>query len=89
MKNVYDENQYELMPDEVLKIKDQILEVLTQQQTPNVIMALMSAMIEVMVTTGPSKQSAIDTVAQIALSMTASINACDEVGMCNWNDRLQ
>lgn len=89
MTDTDDEVMYELMSEEVLKIKDQILHNLAGETTQDVIMSLMSAMIEVVVTTGPSKESALETVAAIAVSMAASIKACDEVGMCNWNDRLQ
>jgi hypothetical protein len=85
----YDESQYELMPDEIIAIKDHILSEVGGKQTEQIIMALMSALIEVMVKTAPNKESALETVVQIALSMTASINACDEANICIWNETIQ
>ena len=85
----YDESQYELMPDEILAIKDHILAEVGGKRTEQIIMALMSALIEVMIKTAPNKESALDTVVQIALSMSASINACDEANICIWNETIQ
>lgn len=88
--NTANENlMYELMPDNVLEVKDRILEEVEGESTQIIIMALMSAIIEVIVRTGPSRDSAMETVSGITLSMAASINACDEAGMCNWNDSIQ
>jgi hypothetical protein len=83
------EDNYEMMPDDVLKIKDKILDELGGERTHIIIMALMSALIEVIIRTAPSKESAIETSAGIALSMGASIRACDEAGMANWSEPLQ
>jgi len=88
--NDNDENDmYELMPDEILKIKDRILDEIGIEETSKIIMALMSAMIEVIVRTGPSKSSAMETVAGISISMAESIKACDSAGMCNWSESVQ
>jgi hypothetical protein len=82
-------DMYETMPDEVLKVKDEILDDLGGERTHVVIMALMSALIEVIIRTAPSKECAIETSAGIALSMEASIRACDEAGAANWSDSVQ
>jgi len=42
-------------------------------------------MIEVIVTTAPSLESALETTNHLGASMTESIKACDHAGLCNWN----
>jgi len=85
----YDKSKYEQIPDEVVVIKDHILSEIGEEQTFVIMMALMSALIEVMIKTAPNKETALETVVEIALSMTASINACDEAKLCGWNETVQ
>ena len=89
MNTTEEELSYEMMPDDVLEVKDSILENVEGERTHIIIMALMSAIIEVIVRTAPSKESALETTGGIALSMAASINACDEARMANWSDPVQ
>lgn len=89
MNTTEEELSYEMMPDDVLEVKDSILEGVEGERTHIIIMALMSAIIEVIVRTAPSKESALETTGGIALSMAASINACDEARMANWSDPVQ
>lgn len=89
MTTTNEEAAYEMMPDAVLEVKDRILEEMEGEATHIIIMALMSSIIEVIVRTAPSKESALETTGGIALSMAASINACDEARMCNWSDPVQ
>ena len=89
MNTTEEELSYEMMPDDVLEVKDSILESVEGERTHIIIMALMSAIIEVIVRTAPSKESALETTGGIALSMAASINACDEARMANWSDPVQ
>lgn len=84
-----DNIQLELVPDNVLEIKNRILNEIQEEQTGLVVMALMSAMVEVIVTTGPSLDIALKTVANLAVSIAESIKACDEAKLCNWNETLQ
>lgn len=89
MTNNEDADVFELMPNEVIEIKDRILNEVEMEETSKIVMALMSALIEVIVRTGPSKSSALETVAGISISMAESIKACDAARMCNWNDSVQ
>lgn len=84
-----DNMQLEMVPENVLEIKNRILSEIQQEQTGLVIMALMSAMVEVIVTTGPNLDAALKTVAHMAVSLAESIKACDEAKLCNWNETLQ
>jgi hypothetical protein len=84
-----DEDYFEVVPDDVIKLKDNILHELEAQSTGVVIMSLMSALIEVIVTTGPNLDLCLKTVDHLKRSMEASIKACDEAGLCNWNETRQ
>ena len=84
-----DNVELELVPDNVLEIKNRILNEIQEEQTNFVVMALMSAMVEVIVTTGPNLDAALKTVAHMAVSLAESIKACDEAKLCNWNETLQ
>jgi hypothetical protein len=84
-----EEEMYENIPDDILRINDKILSAVKDEKTANIILSLMSTLAEVMIRTAPNKASALETTAGIAYSISASIEACDDQGMCNWNDRLQ
>lgn len=84
-----DHDRFELVPESVIKLKDNILKELEAENTGVVIMALMSSLVEVMVTVGPSLDQVLQTVEQLKSSMEASIKACDAAGLCNWNETRQ
>jgi hypothetical protein len=84
-----EDDLYDDVPDHVLRINDKILSAVQGEKTADIIMSLMSTLSEVMIRTAPSKASALETAAGIALSIVASIHECDHQGICNWNDRLQ
>jgi hypothetical protein len=84
-----DHDRFELVPESVIKLKDNILKELEAENTGVVVMALMSSLVEVMVTAGPSLDQVLQTVEQLKSSMEASIKACDEAGFCNWNETRQ
>jgi hypothetical protein len=80
-----DENEYGGIPQYVIEMKDRLLKEVEDEKTGTIILALMSTLIEVIVTTAPSLESAIETTNHLGASMTESIKACDHAGLCNWN----
>jgi len=84
-----EETEFELAPETVLEIKDRLLKQIEEEDTGQILMGLMAAMVEVIVTTGPNLEGALYAVANISVSMGASIKACDEAGLCNWNSTRQ
>lgn len=89
MSDHKEDDLYDDVPEYIFRINDKILSAVHGEKTADIIMALMSTLSEVMIRTAPSKASALETTAGIALSMAASIHECDHQGICNWNDRLQ
>jgi len=84
-----DENEYAKIPQNVIELKDRLLKEVEDERTGTIILALMSSLIEVIVTTAPSLESAIETTDHLGASMTASIKACDHAGLCNWSGNRQ
>jgi hypothetical protein len=80
-----DENEYGGIPQYVIEMKDRLLKEVEDEKTGTIILALMSTLIEVIVTTAPSLESALETTNHLGASMTESIKACDHAGLCNWN----
>lgn len=84
-----EETEFELAPETVLEIKDRLLKQIEEEDTGQILMGLMAAMVEVIVTTGPNLEGALHAVANISVSMAESIKCCDEAGLCNWNSTRQ
>jgi hypothetical protein len=84
-----DDDEYEVIPQTVVEMKDRILKEIEEEKTGTVILALMSSLVEVIVTTAPSLDAAIGTTDHLARSIAASIKACDYAGLCNWNGTHQ
>lgn len=84
-----DDDRFEVIPENVIKLKDNLLLELEAENTGVVIMSLMSALVEVIVTTGPDLEKVLETVEHLKLSMEASIKACDAAGLCNWSKTRQ
>lgn len=84
-----EEHEFALMPKEIIEVKDRILDELEGDSTATIIMALMSTLIEVIVRTAPSKESALETINHMSISMIASVKACDDAGLCEWNTKRQ
>jgi hypothetical protein len=89
MRDDTEDDLYDDVPEYIFRINDKILSAVQGEKTADIIMSLMSTLSEIMIRTAPSKASALETTAGIALSIAASINESDNQGMCNWNDRLQ
>jgi hypothetical protein len=79
------EKEYASIPQNVIEMKDRLLKEMEEENTGTIILALMSSLIEVIVTTAPSLESALATTNHLGASMTESIKACDHAGLCNWN----
>jgi len=84
-----DDDVYEPIPEDVIRLKDDILGAIEATRTDKVIMSLMSALVEVIATTGPSLEHALQTIDHLKISMSASLKACDQAGVCNWNKNHQ
>lgn len=79
----------DLASDDTLDLKDELLDVLHSKPTVLGIMALTCALAEVIAQTAPSKKRAVEGIASVAATLTTSMNAFDEAGLCRWNETLQ
>ena len=84
-----DDDQYEPIPEDIIRLKDDILGSIEAMRTDKVIMALMSSLVEVIAVTAPSLEHALETIEHLKVSMSASLKACDRENVCNWNKNHQ
>lgn len=70
--------------DEILEIRDGILDVLDQESTQNGLFALMCATVDIICTTAPSEKEAIEVMESLIDSMRKSLQAFSDAGACRW-----
>jgi hypothetical protein len=79
------EIELEEADEEVLALKEKILELLSEKKTRECLLSLTCCMVDIIVSTAPSNERAVEAIAGISASMIYSVNAIDEQGLALWN----
>jgi hypothetical protein len=78
------EEQLEALAERSIRVKDEILEVLGGEETRIGLSALTAAAGEIICSTAPSLDEAVNAVAMFSASMVTLIRMADEEGECYW-----
>lgn len=76
---------YKIATDEIIEIKDDLIDVLEGETSETGIHALTCAMAEIIAQAAPSLESAMEAIASITLSLGATLHAFNEEKICPWN----
>lgn len=79
------EIELEEADDEILALKEKLLEVLSENKTRECLLSLTCCMVDIIISTAPSEDRALEAIAAISASMVYSVHAIDEQGLALWN----
>jgi hypothetical protein len=79
------EIELEEADEEVLALKEKILELLSEKKTRECLLSLTCCMVDIIVSTAPSEERAVEAIAAISASMVYSVHTIDEQGLAVWN----
>lgn len=74
------------VPEEVIELKLKLISILDGEMAGRGIVALSCCLAEIIATTAPSYDDAMEAVAKVSISIGASISAFQEDGLCAWQE---
>ena len=81
--------EFEEPNDEIIQLKENIIDVLSETDTKEAILSLVCCIIDYINHTAPSRDAAAECIAAISASISISVIASDQAGLCRWNETMQ
>jgi hypothetical protein len=78
-------NELDPASDTIIELKDDLLDILYGETAHNGLYALTCAMADVISQAAPSLSAALETAAQVAMSISVTLTEFDKEQACGWN----